>query len=562
MTRSLLVYLPGYPYTAETLMPQHTLAALAAALGEAGHETYILDYGTVEDLGTLTAGSLANVLLGASAADLWEDGAGVCSRWTARRRRRALTRMVRAAEARQCASAAAELSAYKSVDFVVLYIPRREDTATALDLAMRLRARTPSLRIVAAGEHAEHYASFLLTASEAIDACIVGDVEPAIVALAECVRNMHRWMGLPNLVLRDNARIHATRREEILRLDALPCPSFRREIYPAVYEGGKFRVFPVRESRGFDHVPHTVPRPPFETHQMRMRSPRKVCEELRVLSRECGARAFHFLGSATPAPTFDALCYEILGECLHVYYSRAGHIRHTDPTTVSTLHASGCRAIGFQVDTGSQRLLEDYYGHEFGVTQIETVLQACREADLFVEARFTYPCPEDDYHARAETLRLVRRARPHALRLALPETPPGSDWWDFAREFGFKLDVRAAAQWAVSSVDPFAPPGAHLPYTMNGRSAAEIRREFKGLLGDFQFDGFPTAVTAREALLARMCGHHEAEAGFAERLRELLFVGDAEALAAQVRAFNDRAVAPANTIPFVPYTSVRAAVGN
>ncbi len=562
MTRSLLVYLPGYPYTAETLMPQHLLAAMASALTEAGHETYVLDYGTVDDLAALTAGRLANALLGASAADLWEENAGVCSRWTARRRRRALTGMVRQAETRQCASAAMEIGTHKSLDFVVLYIPRREDAAPALRLAKALRVQTPSVRILLAGEHVNGYASFLLAASEFVDGCIVGDGEPTVVALADGMRLAHSWTNLPNLVIREGADIRAARREEIPRLDALPWPCYRREYYPAIYGGGKFRVFTVRESRGFDHVPHTAQRSPFEPHQVRVRSPRRVCDELRALSRDCGARAFHFLGSATPAAAFDAICREILGECLHICYSRAGHVRHTDPAAVSTLRDSGCRAIQFQVDTGSQRLLEDYYGHDFGVTTIETVFRACRDAELFIEARFTYPCPEDDYHARAETLRLVRRSLPHAVRLALPEAAPGSDWWDFAREFGFHIDPRAVAHWAAAAADPFAAPYAHASHGMKGRRAAEIRREYTGLLSDLQFEGFPTAVTAQEALLARLCGQHNAEASYSERLRELLFVGDAEALAAQVRAFNDRAVVPANTIPFVPYTSVRAAVGN
>ncbi|HNR32763.1 MAG TPA: hypothetical protein PKI11_17870, partial [Candidatus Hydrogenedentes bacterium] len=318
MTRSLLVYLPGYPYAAETLTPQHMLAAMAGALMDAGHETQILDFGVVEELGTLTSGRLANALLGASAADLWEERAGVCSRWTARRRRRTLTRMIRAAEARQWATTAAELGTHTGLDFIVLHVPRREDVAPALALASIVRAASPSIRILASGRHAERYASFVIEAAPAIDACIVGDVEPAIIAVADHVRAPETWSGLPNLVIRDGARAFATPREEVLRLDGLPRPSYRREVYPALYHGGKFRLFPVRESRGSDHLPHATPRPPFEAFQARVRSPRKVCDELRGLGRDCGARAFHFLGDATPAATFDALCYEILAECLRV----------------------------------------------------------------------------------------------------------------------------------------------------------------------------------------------------------------------------------------------------
>lgn len=49
-TRSILVSYAGYPYTFNSLMPDNGLANLAGALLFAGHETLVLDYGTVENV--------------------------------------------------------------------------------------------------------------------------------------------------------------------------------------------------------------------------------------------------------------------------------------------------------------------------------------------------------------------------------------------------------------------------------------------------------------------------------------------------------------------------------
>ena len=561
MTRSLLVYMPGYPYAAETLMPHHTLAAVATALSEAGHEARVLDYGTVQELACLTAGRAGGALLSASAADLWEAHGTLYSRWSARRRRRELAWLVREAEERQCVSVVDEMEEYGRIDFVILYVPRHEDVSQALRLAQMIRGRGLETRLFVAGRHAAWYARQLLDACPALDAVCVGDPEPGFVALAEQLYERERWVRIPNLVVRDGNGTHTTETEELHNLNALPTAAYTRETYPAVFLGGKFRLFTILESRGAEYAPHYLPAPPLEERQVRVRSTRKVCEELRLLGRTCGARAFHFAGCGTPAAHFDALSADILTQRLHLWYSRAGHIHSVDASTTGALHASGCQAVSFRIDTGSQRLLEDYYGHEFGVTETESVLGACRHADIFTVAEFTYPIPEDDYHSLAETMRMIRRTRPDAVIPHMPELVPGADWHAFAEEFGWRADDRAIARWAVEAPDAFAAPGAGLPFTMKNRNASQIRREYADFLGELAFEKAP-CVTPREAVLARVSGEYQNEAAYVDRLRQLLSVGDAEGLAACVAQFNEKAVAPSNTIPFTPYVSVRAVVGN
>lgn len=562
MTRSLLVYLPGYPYAAETLMPQNSLAAIATALTGVGHETHVLDYGTVDELACLTAGRACGALLSASATDLWESEGTLYARWSARRRRKGLTQIVQEAEARQRESVLAEIAAYGRIDFIVLYVPRREDVAQALWLAEALRERQRETRLFVTGRHAVWYAQYLMEWCPALDACCMGDEELGCVALAETLYDRGSWRETANLWIRNEEGIVRTEYDEVFNLNTLPAAVYDRDVYPAVFHGGKFRVFTIRESRGPGHIPHWMPGPPPEERQVRVRSARRVCEELKALDKTCGARAFHFAGDGTPAAHFDAICGELMNQNIQAWYSREGHIRNTDAETTAALCASGCQAISFRIDTGSQRLLEDYYGHEFCVTEVENVLRACRRAGIFTLAGFTYPIPEDDYHSLAETMRLVRRTQPHAIKAFVPETPPGSDWFDFAPEFGFRVDEGALARWATTAPDPFGPPAADLPFTMKNRTAAQVRSDYEDILGEFAFEKFPLEISVREALLARVSDGYDNEAAYVERLRHLLLVGDAGALAALVRSFNERAVAPSNTVRFTPYVPVRAVVGN
>ena len=50
MAKGILVSYSGYPYTPSSFMPDNGLANMAGSLKRDGHETLILDFGTVDPL--------------------------------------------------------------------------------------------------------------------------------------------------------------------------------------------------------------------------------------------------------------------------------------------------------------------------------------------------------------------------------------------------------------------------------------------------------------------------------------------------------------------------------
>jgi len=283
------------------------------------------------------------------------------------------------------------------------------------------------------------------------------------------------------------------------------------------------------------------------------------------LARTYGLRTFRFTGPGTPAFHAEAVAHGILAARMSVAYSQTFPPNYAEPGIAAVLRESGCEACAVRLDSGSQRLLDDYYGRGFGVTEVEQMLRACVAEDIFTEARIMYPSPRDDYNSRAETLRIVNRARPHTVTVVPPEAPPGSDWHCWLDEFGFSLPEKPYSRWIAGEDDlemACAGRGEASPIRVGPRLLRKTEREYAEIVAELRETGVNTTVSAEVALLARVADYGGREAEFQRAIRRAILSGDALALASALEGFNRRACVPPHTIVCRPFTPVLAAVGN
>jgi hypothetical protein len=163
------------------------------------------------------------------------------------------------------------------------------------------------------------------------------------------------------------------------------------------------------------------------------------------------------------------------------------------PQSLADLAASGCRSVSVQADSGSQYLLDEFYGSPWTVTEMERVFRASRFHGLYTVGEFTYPCPRDDYHTRAETERIVRRSQPHAVR-----------------------------------VEPLEPATAK---RADRRAADAMRQAFRA-------HGLSTEISAEMALMADLAGHGGEEPAFQETVERQLRTMDVAGLRTTIERIN------------------------
>lgn len=583
-TRSLLVNYPGYPFDLESLLPVHEFACVAGCLVDAGHFTQICDYATPDVMAYLypcEAKDTANLL----ADHLYnESGVNPLATISLLMRLRGTDAAYRDRHHRLTEQLARKLARKRGLDFIVFRITASDDLDGVAELSARLKESLPGVVMLAAGALVNAFPDQILKTAEHIDCLCLGELEMVFPALAECIHEPDLWCGLPNLVYRKGHQLVHTGRRVVEDFRTVPSPAYLHDNYPALASGRKLMLFRVEDSRGCASRCHSCPES--ATGDLRAQAVRAGCrtkpasqvgEEVRRLMTYYGAQVFEITGPGTPPAHAGAVANTLTGQSTAAVYARQVHsgfadgagalLERADACTsfFRRLAQSGCIALSFQVDTGSQRLLDDYYARGLGVTRVERVLGAARESGMATVMGFTYPSPADDYHTKAETLRLVARTKPDAAIVRLPVLLPGSAWYAESARFGYwfttgRFEARAARQRTR-----FPMPRdrwTSMPFQLGRMSASQVTAEHEQLIREIEQTGVIASGPSELPLLARVMGYAGQTGDLVRRVRRQFVTGDVAEVADLITRYNEAASVRTKISALRPYASLRLAVGN
>lgn len=543
-------------------MPSRTLAAVAGSLLDQGHETRIHDFGTAETACRLVTGRPS-----VHAERIAEQGVDSASAnplqtlhtlW----RQRAADRAFRDARRRYAREIAAQLAGSRGLHFAAFMINTVEDVASTLEIVRPLREAAPRLRVVAFGEMPALFGEGLARERNGFDCLCVGDPETTLVSLAERIDAPQAWRPIPNLAYAEGPMVWATQRDVSSTLSGLPAPAYDPDVYPSLKAEQKIRVFTIDECRPTLSYSHAAPLAAAEAP--RVRSVTSVINEMWRIGTLFGARAFHFTGESAPASHVGAVAHELIRRGMSAVYTRASSVAHAVPATFPSLYSSGCVAMSFPIDTGSQRLLDTYYGRDFTVTDVERVLRCAKSIGIRSIARFTYPTPADDYHTRAETVRVIERTMPDAAPVSFPSVLPGTRWFADAGILGYDLAASKYYRQCIATGRKFpealGSPGR--PHAFAGLSEIEVYHLHRDLVNEIEKLGVCASIREDHVRLACIMGDAGRAHEFATRVQREFIHGDAMGIATIVDLVNEVACVSAKRMALRAPDAERMAVGN
>ncbi|HOF40976.1 MAG TPA: radical SAM protein [Candidatus Hydrogenedentes bacterium] len=560
-SHSILVRFPGYPFSFSALMPDHELASVAGCLMAEGHKTVIRDFGTVGLVDRLfpeeerTAAQemserfLEGVPLNAlrTLHMLWQL--------------RSIDRAFQSRQTACCEELARKLAETPGIDFIALKINHQDDLPSAILLAKRIRHHAANRCLAAFGRIADFYGRQLVNTTTAFDCVCVGDPELGITALADHIHHRESWPTLPNLILPGTDRPCHTQREYVQDLNALPDPVYDAEIYRALRNNRKLKLFPIEESRGCDQSCNHCPKPG-EEGGLRLRSPLRVTAHMRRIAASHGVGSFHLIGGGAPAAHAADVAHAFHESGIRTAYSRESSLLAAETAHLPLLKRSGCVSISYGIGSGSQRLLRDYFNLDTGVTRIENLLRGCREAGLVTVARFMYPTPADDHHTGAETLRLLERTRPDAGLIELPEVLPRTAWYQQPWRFGFGLSFGTRLDKLLRARSRFgAPPGrwSVLPCRIGTLTSTQVLQCHESMIHEVELMGVTAYMLHETPLVAHVLGWQHTLMEFRNEVMRRFLAGDVHGIARMVHDFNECASAD---VSVAQGADLRAAVGN
>lgn len=557
----VLLRLPGYPFQLDALLPDRRLAEAAAVLDGLAFPFVTLDLGT-PDLATQVVPSEHRAITRRVVDRFLEpvEPGGVADLhvlWALRSTHRAFLR-----RRGQACAAAAEIAARHHPDLVCLSVHTMDDVAAARVVSERIVAARSGVRVVLMGAAAESWRGRLLDNCPACRGVIwgtIGSVLPRLLRPDSTPTDTPGFSARPSA---DSSRRTSDRDHRTLAAtDVGTKPAYNPALYPALADrAAKLQIFEINDRPAAGSASACASADGDAGGDVGLPSIASHCDIIEAVMDQLGARAFHFLADGASERRAAALHMGLTHRNLNPVFSRSCHIARTSPHAMALLRRCGCEAVRLQVESGSQRLLEDYYGYDTTVTHAETTLRTARDVGLFAVAEFGYPAPADDRHTAAETLRLAVRTGLQAAIVRLPFAAPSDAWARDPERYGF-----AAAEPRPPAPTRFPLPVDRwqLPACRHGsRSHGEVVHAQEQFIADLAQCGVNTAVSEHLALIARALGSGACAGEFATRVVRMLYTGDAESLRSLVRQFNDAArTMPAPAVQ-TESSPVRRAVGD
>lgn len=539
-------------------MPQPLLARCSGTLVAQGHSVLIIDEGSVDRLDAACTPALNRAL-----AEHLDHRESRLDGWTGRfsSRERHMRRALDNFRVNRVSRVVADHRS-PAPELALIQIHHSKDVADARLLARTLKERHSGLIAVVAGDFVDQFARLLLHGSLEFDAACLGSPEMIVSGLVRNLEAREQWARIPGLLFRDGAGLVEGTGSAHRIEPWFSSADYHPARYPGLLDGGKIKLFTVPQTTGHAHQGHYRGGSP--PRKRVVRECRQMRSDLEQLHRLYGAEIFHVSGSHTPAEMVQGFASECLGLPFSIRYSRDAHVHELCAEAVQALSVSGCEAVGLSLLTGSQWTLSDYYGENWTISEAEACLRHIRSHGLYLHTEFTFPCPVDDYHTRAETFRIVRRNRPDGVRLSLPALVPGSAWFQHASDFNFTVSMKKIEAWVCNP--PFVAclrdEATCLPFQIGALRASALA----GLCGEAlaELDELEVAqVTgAAVALMARVSGFTGREFEYTRTLEDSALRLDLDRLRDSIELFNVRATASINTIDLFPTVPVKKVVGN
>lgn len=542
--RWLLINFAGYPYAPNSLMPDNGLATLAAVLLQQQKQVEILDYCTVSTVRRLMPDGITAPLTRlwdtlrlpprGMAGHLKQLGALPTLYRFERLRQQALARAVTEIGGEIIRKIKAE-----GIDAVGFKLWNGDGLEGAGSMARAIRRECPHVRIFGGGPQVDIFMERILAAHEVFDALVYGEGEETIRALAEIGGDRDAWAEIPNLVFQRDGRIHITPERRVMNLDDLPLPVYDPDRYPAMRGDEKIKIIVIDESRGCRNRCAFCIHPVKSHQQQRVKSIPRLMREIDDLMTTYGWQTFRFAGSCTPYALLNDFAAAVGRLDRKPVYATFAHIRDSAVADFDKIRASGCVAMFFGIESGSQRILDGLH-KGVQVPDIAPTIERARRAGIFTVGSFIFPAPGEDAASEQETLNLLTRLSLGAAIIQPTVVVPRTHWFETPEQFGILIRDREAylqqaLRWKAKLLLP-TRFWQDLPIAINGRRYRQILKQTAGFVRQVNAGNIPTGISDDTYLMSVRAGCDIT--GFKDDAIRAFFTGDVAGVRRLTEAIN------------------------
>jgi radical SAM superfamily enzyme YgiQ (UPF0313 family) len=537
LDRWLLVNYAGYPYAPNSFMPDNGLANLAGALARNGKQVEILDYSTVSTFRKFSSPDLCKRLL-----KVWDTNSSLGDDAISKLRRTGLLLSLSRCHRQRgiitdslveniCRDLVEKIER-DGIQAIGFKLWNGDGLDGSVRMARAVRKHAPRTKIFGGGPHVDIFMERLKAHCDCFDALAYGEGERTIQLLAETGGNLSSFKEIPNLLFERDGSVHRTEAGVIDDLDDLPMPLYRPDVYPAMADNEKIKIIVIDESRGCRNNCAFCIHPVKSSHRLRVKSIGRLIRETEAFERDLAVRSLRFGGSCTPYELLNAFAAELVRTERKLRFTSFAHVRGSDDADFDLLRQSGCEALFFGIESGSQQLL-DTMRKGVKTDMIPAAIRGAKQAGIFTVGSLILPAPGENDRTRKETVDLLARERPDALTVQPPIVVPRTDWCERPEKYG--ISIRNRDKYLESAMHAkfnlLLPPAfwKSLPLLVDGKGYKRVLRETGSFLREIERLGYTTSVSDDTYLMSVKAGMDVA--AFRNETRKAFFAGDARRVA-------------------------------
>ena len=322
----------------------------------------------------------------------------------------------------------------------------------AFKLAQIVKRIDPRCTVVMGGSHATYLYEQILS-NFCVDVVVRYEGEFTFLDLVRAIETGSELEAIKGIAFKTKAGIIKNEdRPPILELDSLPFPAynlFDPDKYIHYSSPTKFSRKNVRKlksanmmtSRGCPYWCQYCSITKFWHGKCRLRSAKKVVDELELLRNEHGVVHFNFFDDVFTLnkDRVIEICKEIIGRKLDVCWECVTRVDSVSNEMLKWMRKAGCLSISYGVESGSPTVLKTINKRQTR-SQIIKAFNMTHEAGISAYILLMIGNPSETDQSINETIELLRTIKPDKIRTTLAMIYPATDLYELCKERGLISD--------------------------------------------------------------------------------------------------------------------------
>jgi len=309
---------------------------------------------------------------------------------------------------------------------------------SALKIIKVAKKALPNCLTVLGGSHVTFWDDNALQECPQLDVVVRKEGENTLLELVQRLEEGKSFHDVVGTTCRKDGKIVKNPdRPYIEDLDELPYPAVHLFPLEQFNKYGNI-IFPVMTSRGCTFWCDFCTAVRMFGQRYRMRSPKKVVDELEYLYKKYGEKQYTFYDDAftvNQARTKE-ICNEILSRGLKIKWDCETRVDMVSKDLLLKMRAAGCIAVWYGVEAGSQKVI-DAMGKGISTQQTLNTFKWTQEAGLIAVASIILGFPGETKETAWESVKLLERINPDEIGIYIATPYPGTPMYDHVTKMGW-----------------------------------------------------------------------------------------------------------------------------